>query len=248
MSGSGERRVRFRTATFAIDILAFRDYNWDVRAKPEKEESLKRQTRTLIAFLALAGIMVFESCAALDQMASVLTDLKRLQFKLNGVHDFRLLGIDLGGKARIADFSALDAAKIVQSYASKKLPVEFVVDVLAVNPNDGTGGTRQTVSTLAGLECRLLIDGQPTVTGNIDRPVEIPGTGQESVVPIRLSLDLLEFFAGKRYEDVLDLALAIGGRNKNPARIALDAQPTVSTPLGPITYPGRVTIVSAEFR
>lgn len=209
---------------------------------------MKRHTRSLVAVLALAGILVLESCAALDQMASALANLQRLKFKLSGVHDFMLLGIDVGGKTRIGDFSALDAAKLVQSYASKKLPVEFVVDVLAVNPNDGTGGTRQTVSTLTGLECRLLIDGQPTVTGNIDQPIEIPGTGQESVVPIRLSLDLLEFFAGKRYEDVLGLALAIGGRNRSPARIALDAQPTVSTPLGPITYPGRLTIVSAEFR
>lgn len=209
---------------------------------------MTKRARTILAGLAAAGVLALSSCAALDQMTAALANLQRLKFKLSGVHDFRLLGIDLGGKARISDLSALDAVKLVQSYASKKLPVELVVDVLAVNPNDGTGGTRQTVSTLTGLECRLLIDGQPTVTGNIDQPIEIPGTGQESVVPIRLSLDLLEFFAGKRYEDVLDLALAIGGRNRSPARIALDAQPTVSTPVGPITYPGRVNIVSAEFR
>ncbi len=67
----------------------------------------------------------------------------------------------------------------------------------------------------AGLECRRLIDDKPTITGNMDSPVEIPGTGQESVIPSRLSLD---------------------------------AQPTVSMPLGPITYPGRATIISAEFR
>lgn len=209
---------------------------------------MTKRARTILAGLAAAGVLALSSCAALDQMTAALANLQRLKFKLSGVHDFRLLGIDLGGKARISDLSALDAVKLVQSYASKKLPVELVVDVLAVNPNDGTGGTRQTVSTLTGLECRLLIDGQPTVTGNIDQPIEVPGTGQESIVPIRLSLDLLEFFAGKRYEDVLDLALAIGGRNRSPARIALDAQPTVSTPLGPITYPGRITIVSAEFR
>lgn len=204
--------------------------------------------RTVLILAALAGVLAFSSCAAIDQMTAALTNLQRLKFKLSGVRDFRLLGIDIAGKARIVDFSALDAVKLVQSYAARKLPVEFVVDVLAVNPNDGTGGTRQTVSTLSGLECRLLVDSQPTVVGNIDRPIEIPGTGQETVIPIRLSLDLLEFFAGKQYEDILNLALAIGGKNRTPARIALDAQPTVSTPLGPITYPGRLTIVSTEFR
>jgi hypothetical protein len=192
--------------------------------------------------------MALASCAALNDMASALANLQRLKFKIGSVRDFRLLGLDITGKARLSDFSATDILKVAQSYTARKLPVEFVVDVLAVNPNDGTGGTAKTVSTLTALECRLLIDDKPTVTGNIDRPVEIPGTGQESVIPLRLSLDLLEFFGDKRYEDLVGLALAIGGRAGSPARLSLDAQPTVSTPLGPITYPGRVTIVSTEFR
>jgi len=209
---------------------------------------MRTRPRAALAGLALAGVLALSSCAAIDEMAAALANLQRLKFKLSGVRDFRLLGIDIGGKTRISDFSALDAVRLVQSYTSRKLPVEFVVDVVAVNPNDGTGGTRQTTSTLTGLECRLLIDSQPTIVGNIDRPIEIPGTGQESIIPLRLSLDLLEFFSEKQYEDILHLALAIGGKNRTPARIALDAQPTVSTPVGPITYPGRITIVNTEFR
>jgi hypothetical protein len=209
---------------------------------------MNMKRRGLAAVVTMAGVLALSSCAALTDMAAAIASLKKLQFKLSGVHDFKLLGVDLSGKARIGDFSATDGLKALQSYQSRKLPVEFVVDVVAVNPNDGTGGSRRSTSTLTGLECRLLIDGQPTVTGNIDKPFEIPGTGQETVVPLRLSLDLLEFFGNQRYEDLLGLALAIGGRNRTPARLALDAQPTVSTPLGPITYPDRITIVSTDFR
>jgi hypothetical protein len=195
------------------------------------------------------AIFVFAgSCATLSDMATVLANLQRLKFKIAGVRDFRLVGIDIGGKAKLADFNAADVLKLGQAYTAKKLPAELVVDVLAVNPNDGTGGTTKTASTLTGLECRLLIDGRPTVTGNIDQPVEIPGTGQESAVPVRLSIDLLEFFGTKTLTDLLNLTLALGGRSRSATRVALDAQPTVSTPLGPITYPGRLTIVSAEFR
>jgi hypothetical protein len=201
-----------------------------------------------LAAAVLAACCLAASCATLGDLASSLANIQRLKFKIGGVRDFRLLGIDVGGKARLADFAAADVLKFAQSYASKKMPVSFVCDVLAVNPNDGTNGTTKTVTTLTGLECRLLVDGDPTVTGNIDQPIEIPGTGQETLVPIRLSLDLFEFFAGKRYEDLVGLALAIGGRGGSPARLGLDAQPTVSTPLGPVTYPGRVTIVSVEFR
>ena len=137
-------------------------------------------SRRTLAVLGLAGILSLSSCATLNDMATVLANLQRLKFKIAGVRDFRLVGIDIGGKAKLADFNAADVLKLGQAYTAKKLPAELVVDVLAVNPNDGTGGTTKTASTLTGLECRLLIDGRPTVTGNIDQPVEIPGTGQES--------------------------------------------------------------------
>ena len=98
------------------------------------------------------------------------------------------------------------------------------------------------------MESRLLIDGTPTVIGNIDQAIEIPGTGRNTVIPIRMTIDLYEFFAAKGYEGLLNLALALGGAERDPARVALDAQPTVTTPLGPIVYPGRITIIDAEFR
>ncbi len=208
--------------------------------------TIKRKAWVIAGVLATS--LLLQSCATLGDMASALANLQRLRFKIGSVHDFRLLGLDISGKSRLADFGAGDLLKVAQSYASRRLPVEFVLDVLAVNPNDGTNGTTKTSSTLTSLECRLLIDGDPTVTGNIDRPIEIPGTGQESVIPLRLSLDLLEFFGDKRYEDLVGMALAIGGRGGSPARLSLDAQPTVSTPLGPVTYPGRITIVSTDFR
>jgi hypothetical protein len=206
------------------------------------------KSRPVRAAIVLAGCLAFSSCATLGNMASVLANLQHLKFKIASVRDFRLLGLDISGRSKLTDFGATDILKVAQSYSAKKLPVSFVMDVLAVNPNDGTGGTTKTTSTLTGLECRLLIDGKPTVTGNIESPVEIPGTGQESVIPLRLSLDLLEFFTDKRYEDLVGMALAIGGRNGSAARLSLDAQPTVSTPVGPITYPGRITIVSTDFR
>lgn len=207
----------------------------------------KRKTICL-ALLAAFSLMLLGSCAVLQDMATALSNLQRLKFKLGAVHDFQLLGINLSGKTRLNQFTAMDGVRLLQAFQSKRLPAAFVLDVLAVNPNDGTGGSPKTVSTLTGLESRLLIDGTPTVSGNIDRPVEIPGTGQESVIPIRLSIDLLEFFGDKKYNDLLNLALAIGGANQDGARLALDAQPRVSTPYGALTYPGRLTIVSREFR
>ena len=63
-----------------------------------------------------------------------------------------------------------------------------------------------------------------------------------------MSIDLFEFFGNKGYQDVIGLALAIGGLNKDTSRLSLDAQPRVSTPYGEMTYPGRILIVDKEFR
>ncbi len=197
--------------------------------------------------LVLTAFLLTSSCAALQQMAAAMTNLMRLQFKLGQVHDFTLNGINLSRKASLSDFNVMDGLRLVQAFAAKRFPAEVVLDIEAINPNDGRGGTRQTVSTLTSLESRLLIDGVPTVTGNIDRAIEIPGTGQASTIPLRMSIDLYQFFGNKGYDGLVNLALAIGGMNRDPTRISLDAQPRVETPLGPILYPGRLTIVSQEF-
>jgi hypothetical protein len=120
--------------------------------------------------------------------------------------------------------------------------------VIAKNPNDGTGGTKQTTAILKSLAWRLLIDDKETVNGNIPNNIEIPGVGKETTIPIFMSLDLIKFFRDQGYENVLKLALAIGGVSGSAARLKLMATPTVETILGPITYPGELTIIDKEFR
>jgi hypothetical protein len=201
-----------------------------------------------IFFLALAGLLFMQSCETLDQLTRALMSLRRLQFKIGGIHDFGLLGINLSGKSGLVDFSAAEGLKLVQGFSSKRLPAELTLDILVQNPNDGTGGSPKTISTLTSLESRLLIDGKPTVYGNIDKPIEVPETGQATTVPVRMSLDLYEFFGQQGYEEIIGLALDIGGRRGDMTRISLDAQPKVSTPYGEVVYPGRITIISNEYR
>lgn len=209
---------------------------------------MKRLGFLAISLLVLAAALVPAGCATLDQLSATLVNLRRLEFRIGRVTGFRLAGIDLGRTSALSQLSPFDAMTLAGAYASRRLPAELVVEVEAVNPNDGTAGAARTTSTLTSLECRLLVDGRPTVTGNIDRPFEIPGTGQATVVPIRLSFDLYELFGEKRYVELIDLALALGGESRDTSRISLDALPTVTTPLGNITYPGRITISGSQLR
>ena len=210
---------------------------------------MKRPRKCIVYLLILCVFpLFFQGCAALQELGGALMNLKRLQFKLAGVGQFSMAGINITRISSLTDFSAADGFKLLNAFQSRSLPAEVTLEIFAINPNDGSGGSPNTVSTLTSLESRLLIDGEPTVTGNIDQPIEIPGTGQASSIPLRMSIDLFEFFGNQGYKDLIELALAIGGLNRNSSRLSLDAQPKVSTPYGNILYPGRILIVDKEFR
>ena len=205
------------------------------------------RTRISLGIIILS-VFLLQGCATLNEIFRTLTNLKRLQFRLEGIGDFSLAGIRINEKSQLRDFSIADGIQLLASFRSRRLPARFLLNVEALNPNDGSGGSTRTISTLTRFDWRLLIDDQPTISGGIDKPLEIPGTGQSTIIPLRLELDLYEFFGNHGYDDLLNLALALGGQRGDISRVALDAQPSVSTPLGDITYPERITIISKEFR
>lgn len=176
-----------------------------------------------------------------------IVNLSRLQFKLGNVTGFTIMNIPISGKTSLSDFSALDVLKITTSIADGKFPVSFVVNVDAKNPNDGTGGYQKTDATLKDLAWTLELDGKKTISGRLDNPVTVPGTGDITVIPLRMEIDLKEFFADKGYESLINLALSLGGAQGSSSKIALYARPTVSTVLGDIVYPGELKIVDTQF-
>lgn len=200
----------------------------------------------ILSILALLGLLLV-SCSSLTKITQTLTNLQRLQFKLEDVNGFHLSGINLSNKSQLSDFSLADGLKLTQSFQSKNFPARFVLNVAALNPNDGTGGSKQSSATLTSFDWQLYIDDVPTISGNISKPIEIPGTGQSTIIPLAMELDLYKFFGQKGYDGLINLALALGGVKGSAARIKLDAKPTVSSPFGPITYPGRITIIDKNF-
>jgi hypothetical protein len=202
----------------------------------------------LCAAVLAAGAVTNHGCATLADFAGTMSNLQRLKFRVASVSGFTVSGIGIAQKQRLADFTLMDGVTLLAAYQGKKLPANFTLNVEAVNPNDGTGGSPQTASTLTSFAWRLLIDGKSTVAGDITQPIEIPGTGQAAIIPLKIEIDLVRFFQDQCYNDVLNLALALGGLKSDITRLSLDAQPRVTTPLGEITYPGRITVISKEYR
>ncbi len=200
----------------------------------------------LVTVIAIAGLLY--SCSQIKQITQTLTNLEKLQFKLGSVQGFKLYNVSLSDKKSISDFSALDAANFLSKYNQKKMPAEFTLNLLVKNPNNGTQGTSKQLATISKLDWQLIIDDVSTINGTINQSISVPGNSQETTIPIGISLDLLEFLNNKSYENLFNLALALGGVNGSSSKLKLDIQPTISTPIGAIIYPNRITVINTEFK
>ena len=195
----------------------------------------------LVALFSLAG------CQTLKDAASALNAFKQLQFKLGDVNNFRLAGVDISRIQSPSTLSLTDGAKLLSAFNNREIPVSFRLNVEARNPN--TGGERTGGQDLffKRMEFTLYVDGKETIDGTVNQRIRVPATGATEIIPVDLSLDLMEFFGNRGYEDLLNLAFAIGGVNGSSSKLRLGARVTVETPLGDVEYPNELTIVNASF-
>ncbi len=194
---------------------------------------------------SLFVVIIFSSLRC--SVYETIVNLSRLQFKLGNVNGFLLNGVSISDKSKLDDFSAFDIIKLSTAVVQGSLPVSFTLNVEAKNPNDGTGGYKKTDATLKSFPWRLNLDGKEILTGNISSPVTVPGTGDATIIPIQISVDLVKLFKDEGYESLINLALNLGGKGGSASRLTIYSKPTVTSPLGDITYPGELKIVNIEY-
>jgi len=208
---------------------------------PESKPMKQLALRSLLFALSLSTL----SCSALKDFSNTMTNLSRTKFKLDSVNGFQLAGIPLAGKTSV---NIMDGAKLLAAFSKNELLATFTLNAGPLNPNDGTGGTTKASSTLTSLAWTLIVDNTLSINGNIANPITIPGTGQQTNIPLQMNLDLMKFFRDKGYESIVNLALALGGANSSPSRLTLRVKPTVQTDFGPISYPNEIDVIDKEFR
>jgi hypothetical protein len=181
---------------------------------------------------AAAVVLSVAACAT----ARGVFALRQVAFSVDRVASVRLAGVPLDRIRSAADVGILDAGRIAAAVLRRQIPLEFDVHVLGRNPAEN-----QTTAQLTRLQWILDLNGRETVSGALDTAYTfVPGMETDVRVPVRL--DLAQFFQGSA-ADALDLALGLAGLGSRRTEIALRAIPTIDTPLGPIRYPGSITIV-----
>lgn len=200
-----------------------------------------------IVSIVVASLIVLTACQVVKDVSNTLANIKRLEFKLGNINNFSLSGVNLSNKSQLNDFSVTDALKLTNAYKNKSLDSRFTLNVKARNPNDGNGTAPKTSATIQNMQWKLFIDDVETISGDLNSPVVVPGSGQESVIPLNINLDLYDFFSNRSYDNLLNLALTLAGNKSTESKVKLSIKPTVSTSIGPISYPGWLTVVDKEW-
>ena len=194
---------------------------------------MRHRLTTLILAVAVLvpGAALAPGCATLQQIAA----LQQVEFALANVSNGLLAGVDIDRVRTYNDLRATDVARLTASAVRGDMPLAFTLHVDATNPESNA-----TAARLVQLDWTLFVDDTETVSGiyNDDRLIE-PGTTAD--IPVSIELDLIDFF-GSNVPDLVDLGLNLAGAGGSPARLTLQAQPTVNTAIGPITYPGTISI------
>lgn len=186
-----------------------------------------------LSVLLAAVLLAVPGCTTIQQLAS----LRSVDFQLDRISNGFVAGVDLD---RIAEGGALgpaDVARLGAAAARGEVPLRFNLIVGAENPSDNP-----VAAQLVSLDWTLFLDGTETIKGvyNDDRLIQ-PGAAVD--LPISMELDLVRFF-GRNVGDITRLVRNLAGDEGRRQTVRLDARPTVNTQLGPIRYPG---VISIEF-
>ena len=189
-------------------------------------------------WLWVAGLAVLVGgCSSLQQLAA----LRQVGFALTGVTGGRLAGVDIGKIAAGTRLSVLDYGKLTVALARQDVPLDFLVNVEALNPAEN-----KVTARMVRLGWALYLNDKETIHGVVGTAV-VMEPGKPVIMPMRMRVNLVQFFNGPA-QDLVDLAAAVAGVNPDPTKMSLKASPTIDTPLGPLSYPNPITIVSRTVR
>ena len=182
-------------------------------------------------------LLVVGACTSLQQLAA----LRQVGFALAGVTGGRLAGVDIGKIATGTRLSVLDYGRLTVALARQDVPLDFLVNVEALNPAEN-----KVTAKMIRLGWALYLNEKETIHGVVDTVV-VMEPGKPVIMPMRMRVNLVQFFNGPA-QDLVDLAAAVAGLNPDPTKISIKASPTIDTPLGPLAYPNPITIVSRTIR
>lgn len=206
-----------------------------------KSELILNPYKLLIIFFVTLSIL--SSCSVYQ----TISNISRLKYKIYSATDYKIVGVTIADKKSLKDFNSIELLKISSGFIKGDLPLTFLLNIEAKNPNDGNEGFARTDLNITSFPWRLFLNEKEIIQGNITEPVFIPGKGESVIIPVKVEFNVAKSFKEKNMDDILLLLLQIGGVQGSTSNLKMIAKPVLGTPFGKLEYPDEITIVDKSF-
>lgn len=183
--------------------------------------------------------MIFTSSCGVLKQTSEIARLSKCEFRLKNAENPRLAGIDISNVDSYDDLGLMDYASITAAVAKNNLPLSFRLNVESRNPNSGKAAMNK-------MSWILYIDDIEMTQGVVNQRVEIPPNGGSSIIPVNISVNLMEVLKGGSGDALLNFGFNVAGTGDRPTRILMKLKPTIYIGSSEIEYPGYIN-VKTEF-
>lgn len=184
----------------------------------------------LVSFLCLV-VILNHSCKTL----MTYTNIFKCDFRMESLKNPSLAGVDVKTIKNVNDLSLIQIGKLTTAYAGGNLPLSFVLNLEAKNPNT-------TPATMAKFDWILKIDDVQMATGTNNTQYSIPENGGTSIIPLTISVNLLDALKGESKNALLNFGLNLADAGGKPTRVSIQVKPTINVGTMPISYPGYITL------
>lgn len=174
----------------------------------------------------LAFLILLNGCAGLARA----NRFAKCEFRSGKVDNLRLAGVNINGVETLESINLIDAGKITVALTQKRLPLSFTYNLEVRNPND-------KVAALSTIDWVLVLDGTDVTEGTTNQRIEIP-PGEIRNMTLDFSIDLFEVLNKEAGQSLLNLALSLVNKNKEPVKVSLKVKPSFLIAGVQVKYPG----------
>lgn len=183
----------------------------------------------------LSGILLtFNSCTILEQ-AKDYERFIHCDFSLSNIQVLEISGVDISSLNSKGDISMFDMMAITKQIFSNNFPAKLSIDLKASNKD-----IQQ--ASIAGLDWKILMDGEELVSGLVDREVMVKPQSS-TTFPVIVQVDLMKLLRSESLGKIMAFAF---GENQYEEISKLGAEikikPYYKTKSGIKKYPGYLTI------
>ncbi len=183
----------------------------------------------------LAIILITLAGCGVVRQAEEISHLADCEFRLASIEKLKLAGANIQGIKSYSDLGMTQMARIGATLAGGTLPLEFILNVEAKNPNSEQ-------AAMSRMEWIILIDDIEMTNGIIESRVVIPPDNGISIIPVKINIDLVKHLSGQSAGPLLNFGFNLAGVGGTPTRITLKARPTIYVGSRAIEYPGYIKI------